>query len=291
MASTGNTHTVKPGDTMSAIAVQYHLTLGELLRLNPQITNANLIQPGQVLRLSGGEGGSGGGAGAGDAQTHEVQRGESLSQIAMDHKLTLAELLQANPQIQDPNLIRVGQKLSLPHKKSGAGHPDAHPATHPHVKQKTVALAEADWMPILYDELGLWRNGRGAKRESRYRRETALGGADWCSIFANWVMQRSQRHYTRSAMAESWVNYGTKLKEPRPGALVILSDGFMNDPKYPNNPWFHVTFFKRSIGGGIECVGGNQGGGRVTSAQFYWNRTGRIIKSYPITAEYRWPSR
>ena len=45
-----NTHTVRPGDTLSAIARQHGTTVAELQRLN-NITNTHLIRIGQVLRL------------------------------------------------------------------------------------------------------------------------------------------------------------------------------------------------------------------------------------------------
>ena len=44
-------HIVVKGDTMNGIAVQYHLTLAALERLNPQVTNLNLIYPGEKIRV------------------------------------------------------------------------------------------------------------------------------------------------------------------------------------------------------------------------------------------------
>ena len=48
---------------------------------------------------------------AGDA--YIVQKGDTLSQIAKRHSLTMAELAQAN-NINDPNRLRAGQKLIIP---------------------------------------------------------------------------------------------------------------------------------------------------------------------------------
>ena len=45
------THTVAAGDTMWKIAVKYEVGLDELKAANPQITNAALIYPGQVLQI------------------------------------------------------------------------------------------------------------------------------------------------------------------------------------------------------------------------------------------------
>lgn len=47
------TYTVKKNDTLSAIAKANNTTVNELLRLNPDITNANLIYIGQEITISG----------------------------------------------------------------------------------------------------------------------------------------------------------------------------------------------------------------------------------------------
>lgn len=46
--------------------------------------------------------------------TYTVQRGDTLWQIAARHGTSVQAILQANPQIINPDLIRVGQQLGLP---------------------------------------------------------------------------------------------------------------------------------------------------------------------------------
>jgi murein DD-endopeptidase MepM/ murein hydrolase activator NlpD len=46
--------------------------------------------------------------------TYIVKAGDTLSKIAMRNGVTLAQLLQANPQVTDPNKIKVGDSLYLP---------------------------------------------------------------------------------------------------------------------------------------------------------------------------------
>lgn len=45
------THTVAWGDTMWKIAVKYQIGVSELIQANPQISNPNLIYPGQVINI------------------------------------------------------------------------------------------------------------------------------------------------------------------------------------------------------------------------------------------------
>lgn len=65
-----STYTVRPGDTLSGIAARHGTTWQELQQLN-NIRNANLIHPGQVLRLPG----AGHEAPAGQAETPSAPAG------------------------------------------------------------------------------------------------------------------------------------------------------------------------------------------------------------------------
>lgn len=48
-AAGGIRYTVKSGDSMWKIAVQYEIGLSEIIEANPQIANPDLIYPGQIL--------------------------------------------------------------------------------------------------------------------------------------------------------------------------------------------------------------------------------------------------
>lgn len=45
-------YVVREGDTLSAIATRFHVTLAQIRKWNPQITNPNLIHPGQRVRVA-----------------------------------------------------------------------------------------------------------------------------------------------------------------------------------------------------------------------------------------------
>lgn len=46
--------------------------------------------------------------------TYKVQRGDTLSQIAQRNFVTVEEIMEANPNITDPNRIRAGQNITIP---------------------------------------------------------------------------------------------------------------------------------------------------------------------------------
>ena len=50
------------------------------------------------------------------ALTHTVVRGDTMWKLAVRYKVGTSEIIAANPQIADPNLIYPGQKLTIPGK-------------------------------------------------------------------------------------------------------------------------------------------------------------------------------
>ena len=48
--------------------------------------------------------------------TYTVRPGDTLSKIAMRNGVTLAQLLQANPEVKDPNKIKVGDVINVPNE-------------------------------------------------------------------------------------------------------------------------------------------------------------------------------
>lgn len=107
-------YTVKSGDTLSAIASHYGMTVNALVTLNG-IKNANLIYPGQVLRVAD----SGKGSTVSQkatttmtAGTYTVRYGDTLSAIASRYGTSTSTLASING-ISNPNWIYPGQVLKL----------------------------------------------------------------------------------------------------------------------------------------------------------------------------------
>lgn len=110
-------YTVKSGDTLSAIASRYGMTVNALVMLNG-IKNANLIYPGQVLRVAD--------SGAGSTvtkkattpitstgtQAYTVRYGDTLSGIASRYGTSTSTLASING-ISNPSWIYPGQVLKL----------------------------------------------------------------------------------------------------------------------------------------------------------------------------------
>ena len=51
---------------------------------------------------------------SGSTTTYTVQKGDSLWKISVRYQIGLSELIQANPQVENPSLIYPGEKLTIP---------------------------------------------------------------------------------------------------------------------------------------------------------------------------------
>ena len=104
------TYRVQTGDTLASIARKFGVTLSALQALN-NITNANLIKVGQLLRIPVVT--STASAPVVAPRTYTVLAGETLFSIARKLGVTSTALAELNG-ITNPNLIKVGQVLKVP---------------------------------------------------------------------------------------------------------------------------------------------------------------------------------
>lgn len=119
--SNTNTYTVQNGDTLSGIANKFNTTYTHLAQVN-HISNPNLIRVGQVLTIHQSTSNQSSNVASTAHQTssnttanhgiYTIQRGDTLSGIAVRFNTTTAALASAN-HIENPNLIRVGQQLQV----------------------------------------------------------------------------------------------------------------------------------------------------------------------------------
>lgn len=120
---------VRPGDTLSAIAAKFNVSLSAVEAANPQIPDPNKIFPDELVHIPGSQ------AQAHDlvqvppphALTYVVQPGDSMSAIAAAHNISLGALEAANPQVINPAVIHPGQILNLTAGSSTRGAPPPSP--------------------------------------------------------------------------------------------------------------------------------------------------------------------
>ena len=145
-----STYTVKSGDTLSAIASRNHVSLAALEKANPQIKNPNSIYVGEKVNIPG----------KSDtvttaSSTYTVKSGDTMSSIASKHGVSLAALEKANPQVKNPNVISVGQKLKIPGKttsSSGSSKPSSSSGSS---AKKSYTVVSGDTMSSIASRHGV----------------------------------------------------------------------------------------------------------------------------------------
>jgi murein DD-endopeptidase MepM/ murein hydrolase activator NlpD len=80
------------------------------------------------------------------SMTYTIKSGDTLSIVAKRNGVSLAQLLQANPQITDPNKVKVGQVITLPNGTSSTDNTKPLPSNvvpKPEPKSAAGALGQA----------------------------------------------------------------------------------------------------------------------------------------------------
>ncbi|WP_346925478.1 LysM peptidoglycan-binding domain-containing protein [uncultured Arthrobacter sp.] len=126
----GSAYTVKPGDTLSAIAARHGVKLSEVFGWNG-LNMRSIIRPGQQIKIGGGAAAPAPSAPAPAAPapsapapaapapsapasgSYTIKSGDTLSGIAARNGVKLADILSAN-RLTMSSIIYPGQKLALP---------------------------------------------------------------------------------------------------------------------------------------------------------------------------------
>jgi len=161
-AASASTYTVQKGDSLSKIAARAGVSVSELSEIN-KITDKNSIRIGQKLLLpaharslpsapataapsapKAAKAPAGPATASGDV--HTVQTGDTLGKLAVRYGTTSAAFKSVNNLKSD--MIRIGQKLSIPKSKDAAA---AAPAADTAAPAAEVAAPETSAAPALVE--------------------------------------------------------------------------------------------------------------------------------------------
>jgi lysozyme len=134
-------YTVKPGDTLSAIATKLGLDWHDLATWN-SLADPNVIVPGQRLRLTPPSGGG--------TTTYTVRPGDTLSAIGAQFGVDWHAIYAANKGLigPDPNRIQAGWVLTIPAGGSA-------PAPAPAPAQRTYTVQPGDTLSGIAAQQGV----------------------------------------------------------------------------------------------------------------------------------------
>ena len=99
-------HTVKSGETLSAIARDYGTTVGDIMRLNGMNADSKLVI-GERLQIPAS------GRTVVRGNTHTIKSGETLTAIANMYGTTVGDIMRLNGMNADSKLV-IGEVISIP---------------------------------------------------------------------------------------------------------------------------------------------------------------------------------
>lgn len=264
-------HVVQRGESLSAIAQRYQVSLSELARKNG-ITNPNVIYVGQRLVIPGSPAEAArSGHAASLASTgsgyYTVARGDTLAQIARDHGMSLDDLMRLNG-LTNPNFIWVGQRLRVSARVAPTVDEKAAPkpavATAIHVVQVGETLEEIAqaYGTTVYELMAanglpnpnfIWSGQRLRVRKSQnsglLATDPPADGVKWIEV--NLTNQTLTAWQGNVPVLHVSVSTGTAATPTVTGRFRIyakLTSQDMSGPGYylPNVPW--VMYFFQGYG-------------------------------------------
>jgi len=155
------TYVVQAGDTLSGIAVKCGVSMQAIISANG-ISNPNLVSVGQRLTIPGV---SSCGSSSGTTTTptttttttaagsYTVQSGDTLGGIAFRFSTTVSAILNAN-RLTNPNLIFVGQTLTIPGTTTTTTTPSTGTTTTPSTPVTTPTTSTGTYTVVAGDSLG-----------------------------------------------------------------------------------------------------------------------------------------
>ncbi len=223
-------YVVAKGDSLSKIAARFDVSMKKLMALNG-ITNPDIIKTGQTLVVPAGadtqdsparpetrtSGTQGEGAVAGGQ--YVVQRGDTLSEIAVDHDTTVKAIKRANNLKSD--IIRVGQKLMIPGMEEAGGVDEGQiESTEPEEERSERRIEAVDLEPEPAETVSASPEVETIKQETEESGDTRIhivgAGEDLKTIAMLWGASAEKLRELNDLGKDEKVEPGDRVKVPMP---------------------------------------------------------------------------
>lgn len=121
-----------------------------------------------------------------------VQKGDTLSKIAKQFNLNLQDLIAANPEIKNPNVIQLGQAIKLPPSKQQSAPAAEQPAPVP-VPDKDTAAEEEPPVPAAENPVPAEENAPAEKKPLTQAPPPPIMNADQQGVF--WKYEKDIKRF------------------------------------------------------------------------------------------------
>ncbi|GAB6991384.1 LysM peptidoglycan-binding domain-containing protein [Paenibacillus pini] len=112
-------HIVKKGDTLYELSKKYNVPLQTLIDANPQFSDPNVLTIGQKVKIPA-EATQVPSNNENIIHKHVVNQGDSLWKLSKAWGVTLKDMIEANPQLKNPNALLVGEVVNIPNTGSSS---------------------------------------------------------------------------------------------------------------------------------------------------------------------------
>jgi len=106
-------HIVKEGDTLYELSKKFDVPLTKIIDANPQLVDPNKLDVGAKIKIPTEPVPVPGGSQP-IIHKHTVKQGDSLWKLSKAWGVTLKEIIDANPQLKNPNALLVGEIVNIP---------------------------------------------------------------------------------------------------------------------------------------------------------------------------------
>ncbi|MFF2020141.1 LysM peptidoglycan-binding domain-containing protein [Paenibacillus sp. NPDC058177] len=110
-------HIVKQGDTLYALSQKYGVPLEKIIEANPQLSNPDVLSVGEKVKIPS----SGPSPVPGNSDLyykHTVKQGDTLWKLSKAWGVPLKDVVDANPQLKNPNALLIGEVVNIPKKET-----------------------------------------------------------------------------------------------------------------------------------------------------------------------------
>lgn len=113
-------HIVKKGDSLYSLSKKYDVSLEELIAMNPQLKDPNQLDVGMKIKVPSSKYPS---SGHEIIHKHVVKEGDTLWKLSKAWGIPLETMINANPQLKNPNVLAIGQVINIPKVHTGMAMP------------------------------------------------------------------------------------------------------------------------------------------------------------------------
>lgn len=106
-------HIVKEGESLYELSQKYNVPLAKLIDANPQLVDPNKLDVGAKIKVPTEPVPVPGGSQP-IIHKHTVKQGDTLWKLSKAWGVTLKEMIDANPQLKNPNALLVGEVVNIP---------------------------------------------------------------------------------------------------------------------------------------------------------------------------------